>query len=54
VVPPKSAFIDDPYERTGTIHADHIGMAKFGNKDDPGFCGVVHAIKKILERNEGV
>ncbi|KAJ7838355.1 Alpha/Beta hydrolase protein [Mycena olivaceomarginata] len=52
VVPPKSAFIDDPYERTGTIHADHIGMAKFGNKDDPGFCGVVHAIKKILERNE--
>jgi hypothetical protein len=49
VVDKDSAIIGDARENRETIHADHIGMAKFSSRDDPGYKKVLNAIETILE-----
>jgi protein SERAC1 len=45
----ESAIIDHACENRGMIHADHIGMAKFSSKADPGYKQVLYAIETLLE-----
>jgi protein SERAC1 len=45
----ESAIIGDARERRVSIHADHIGMAKFSSSDDAGYKNVLYAIEMALE-----
>ena len=45
----ESAIIDHACENRGTIRADHVGMAKFSSKADPGYKQVLYAIEMLLE-----
>jgi hypothetical protein len=49
VVSGDSAIIGDAREHRGTIHADHIGIAEFSTRSDPGYKKVLYAIEMILE-----
>jgi hypothetical protein len=44
-----SAIIGDAREIRETIHADHVGMAKFSSRDDSGYKKVLNAIEMMLE-----
>ncbi len=46
-----SALIGDARENHETIHADHIGMAKFSTRDDSEYKKVLSAIETLLERD---
>jgi hypothetical protein len=49
VVTADSAIIGDAYENRGTIHADHVGMAKFSSRDDSEYKKVLFAIESLLD-----
>ena len=49
VVPGESAIIGDARENRETIYGDHISMAKFSTKDDPGYKKVLNSIETLLE-----
>jgi protein SERAC1 len=49
VVDKDSAIISDAREYRGTIHADHVGMAKFSTRSDPGYKKVLGAIEMLLQ-----
>jgi len=49
VVSRESAIIGDAGENRETIHADHVGMAKFSTRADPGYRQVLYAIEMLLE-----
>jgi hypothetical protein len=49
VVDRDSAIIGDAREYRETIHADHIGMAKFSTRDDPEYGKVLNAIELVME-----
>jgi hypothetical protein len=44
-----SAIIGYSRENRETIYADHVGMAKFSTRDDPGYGKVLHAIEILME-----
>jgi hypothetical protein len=57
VVSGESAVIADAHEKRGTIHANHVDMAKFSTRDDAGYKKVLYAIEILLEgltKNEQV
>ena len=45
-----SAIIYDARENHDTIHADHIGIAKFSSRDDNQYRKVLNAIENLLEK----
>ena len=45
----ESAIIGDGRENRLSIHADHVGMAKFSSSDDAGYKQVLYAIEMVLE-----
>ena len=45
----ESAIIGDARENRESIHADHIGMAKFSSSSDAGYKKVLYAIEMVLE-----
>ena len=49
VVDGESAIIGDARENRESIHADHIGMAKFSSSNDVGYKKVLYAIEMVLE-----
>ena len=49
VVEGESAIIGDPCENRMSIHADHIGMAKFSTTVDAGYKNVLCAMEMLLE-----
>ena len=44
-----SAIIGDAHEDRGSIHADHLGMAKFATRSDAKYKKVLYAIEMLLE-----
>ena len=49
VVGKESAIIGDGYEDSDSIHADHVGMAKFSNPSEAGYKKIVHVIRQLLK-----
>ena len=43
-------MIYDAHENHDTIHADHIGIAKFSSRDDNQYRKVLNAIENLLEK----
>jgi len=50
VVSKDSAIIGDAREYRGSIHANHVGIAKFSTRNDNGYQKVVYAIEMVLEK----
>jgi protein SERAC1 len=49
VVQKDSAILNDAFEVRDTIHADHVSMCKFSDKQDSGYKKVLDAIEVLLE-----
>jgi hypothetical protein len=49
VVPRDSALLHDRAELDETIEANHVEIAKFRDKEDPGFKKVSSAIRSIVD-----
>jgi hypothetical protein len=49
VVSEESAIIGDAREMRSSIHANHIDMAKFSTRVDPGYKSVLYAMEMLLE-----
>ena len=50
VVGKESTIIGDGYEDCDSIHADHVGMAKFSNASEAGYKKILHVIGQLINK----
>jgi hypothetical protein len=51
-VPADSSSLDHPGQRARTLDADHIGMVKFGGRDDKSYEMVKEDIEELIFKAE--